>query len=143
VSKLGLAGLRLGLLVGASAWLDEIDKVRLPYNINVLTQASAVFALQHMSVLDGQAARIRAERERVYSELCAMPGLTVWPSRANFILLRAPAGRANDIFAELKQAGVLIKNLHGAGGVLTDCLRVTVGTPEENDALLAGLRAAL
>ncbi len=143
VSKLGLAGLRLGLLIGAGAWLCEFDKVRLPYNINVLTQASAVFALRHKVVLDEQAARIRAERERVYSELRAMPGLTVWPSRANFILLRAPAGHANAIFSELKQSGVLIKNLHGAGSALSDCLRVTVGAPEENDALLAGLRAAL
>lgn len=143
VSKLGLAGLRLGLLIGARAWLCEFDKVRLPYNINVLTQASTVFALRHKTVLDEQAARIRAERERVYSELRAMVGLTVWPSRANFILLRAPVGRANDVFAALKQSGVLIKNLHGSGGVLTDCLRVTVGTPEENDALLVGLRAAL
>ncbi len=143
VSKLGLAGLRLGLLIGARAWLNEFDKVRLPYNINVLTQASAAFALRHKIVLDEQAARIRAERERVYSELRAMPGLTVWPSRANFILLRAPTGRANAIFTALKQSGVLIKNLHSSGGVLSDCLRVTVGTPEENDALLAGLRAAL
>jgi histidinol-phosphate aminotransferase len=143
VSKLGLAGLRLGLLIGARAWLSEFDKVRLPYNINVLTQTSAVFALRHKTVLDEQATRIRAERERIYSELRAMPGLTVWPSRANFILLRAPAGRANEIFAALKQSGVLIKNLHGSGGVLSDCLRVTVGAPEENDALLAGLRAAL
>ena len=143
VSKLGLAGLRLGLLIGAPVWLDEIDKVRLPYNINVLTQASAVFALRHSAVLDEQAARIRAERERVYNALCALQGLTVWPSRANFILLRVPASCANTIFTALKQSGVLIKNLHGAGGPLTDCLRITVGTPEENDALLAGLRAAL
>lgn len=143
VSKLGLAGLRLGLLIGAPAWLDEIDKVRLPYNINVLTQASAVFALQHMTVLDEQAARIRVERERVYTALCALPGLKVWPSRANFILLRAPAGRADAIFAALKQSGVLIKNLHPAAGALRDCLRVTIGAPDENDVLLAALRAAL
>lgn len=143
VSKLGLAGLRLGLLIGARAWLGELDKVRLPYNINVLTQVSVVFALRHKTVLDEQAARIRSERERVYTELRAMDGLTVWPSRANFILLRTPAGRATEIFTALKQSGVLIKNLHGAGGVLTDCLRVTVGAPEENDALLAGLRAAM
>lgn len=143
LSKLGLAGLRLGLLIGARVWLSEFDKVRLPYNINVLTQASAVFALHHAPVLDEQATRIRVERERVYAELRAMDGLTVWPSRANFILLRAPAGRATAIFTALKRAGVLIKNLDNAGGPLSDCLRVTVGAPEENDALLAGLRAAL
>ncbi len=143
VSKLGLAGLRLGLLIGAPAWLDEIDKVRLPYNINVLTQVSAVFALQHMTVLDEQAARIRVERERVYTVLCALPGLKVWPSRANFILLRAPTGRAEAIFVALKQSGVLIKNLHPAGGALRDCLRITIGTSDENDVLLVALRAAL
>lgn len=143
VSKLGLAGLRLGLLIGAPAWLAEIDKLRLPYNINVLTQASAVFALQHMSVLDDQAARIRNERQRVYAALCALPGLQVWPSRANFILLRAPAGRADAIFADLQRSGVLIKNLHPAGGALRDCLRITIGTPAENGVLLAALRAAL
>ncbi|MHB8473774.1 MAG: histidinol-phosphate transaminase [Gammaproteobacteria bacterium] len=143
VSKLGLAGLRLGLLIGAPAWLREIDKVRLPYNVSILTQVSAVFALQHLAVLDEQAARIRAERERVYAALCALPGLKVWPSRANFILLRAPTGRADAIFAALKQSGVLIKNLHPAAGALRDCLRVTIGTPDENDVLLAALRAAL
>ncbi len=143
VSKLGLAGLRLGLLIGARAWINEFDKLRLPYNINVLTQASTVFAMRHKAVLDEQAAHIRAERTRVYDALRAMSGLTVWPSRANFILLRTPAGRADAIFTALQQSGVLIKNLHGAGGVLSDCLRVTVGMPEENDALLARLYAAL
>lgn len=143
VSKMGLAGLRLGLLAGPAAWLDEIDKVRLPYNINVLTQLSAEFALRHADVLAEQSARIRAEREALSAALNAMAGLRVYPSRANFILFRVPAGRAGDIFGGLREAGILIKNLDGAGGPLRDCLRVTVGTPEENAAFLDALRGLL
>ncbi|MEW5756994.1 MAG: histidinol-phosphate transaminase [Pseudomonadota bacterium] len=143
LSKLGLAGLRLGLLAGPPAWIEQIDKVRLPYNINVLTQHSADFALRHAHVFAEQTKAICAERENLYRALCKRKGLTVYPSKANFILFRAPAGRAGEIFARLKQAGILIKNLSGAGGALADCLRVTVGTPEENAAFLAALTEAL
>lgn len=143
VSKMGLAGLRLGLLAGPAAWLTEIDKTRLPYNINVLTQASADFALRYRDVFDEQTRRIREDREWLFGRLVELPGLTVYPSRANFILLRVPAGRADAIFASLKGAGVLVKNLSGAGGLLADCLRVTVGTPEENNVFLHALASAL
>lgn len=143
VSKMGLAGLRLGLLVGPAAWLNEIDKTRLPYNINVLTQASAEFALQHLSVLDEQTARIREQRELLFKALSALAALTVYPSQANFILFRTPAGRAQALFNGLKERGVLIKNLHPVGGALTDCLRVTVGAAEENAIFLAALRELL
>jgi histidinol-phosphate aminotransferase len=142
LSKQGLAGLRLGVLAGDPAWLAEFDKLRLPYNINSLTQASAEFALKHKDVLDEQAARLRAERERLLQELAALTGVQVWPSAANFILFRTDAS-ADAVFAALRQQAVLIKNLSGAGGVLTNCLRVTVGTPEENAAFLAALRKAL
>lgn len=140
VSKLGLAGLRLGFLVGAPSWLRELDKLRLPYNINVLTQASAEFALNHYAMLLEQAGRIRADREALYQALRALPGVTAFPSQANFILFRVGAGRAGDIFQRLKEAGVLIKNLHGSHPALHDCLRVTVGRPEENRAFLDALR---
>ncbi|MFP5504935.1 MAG: histidinol-phosphate transaminase [Gammaproteobacteria bacterium] len=143
VSKMGLAGLRLGLLAGPPEWLDEIDKTRLPYNINVLTQASAEFALEHRDVLDAQTARIRADRATLFAELSKLPGLTVYPSEANFLLFRTPAGRAAELFAGLRARGILIKNLSGAGGALADCLRVTVGTPDENAAFLAALRDLL
>lgn len=159
LSKQGLAGLRLGMLAGDPQWLNEFDKLRLPYNINVLTQESVAFALEHKQVLDDQAAMLRAGRESLARELAALPGVQVWPSAANFLLFRT--GRPADaVFASLKQHGVLIKNLHAAGtaqgsasaaggrkpvaaGVLTGCLRVTVGTPEENAAFLTALRAAL
>ena len=141
VSKMGLAGLRLGYLAGPPAWLHEIDKTRLPYNINVLTQATAAFALRHKAVLDTQTQAIRAERGHLFTALTAIPGVHPYPSDANFILLRLPAGRADAVFAGLKRRGVLVKNLHAAHPMLRDCLRVTVGLPEENQAFLAALRA--
>jgi histidinol-phosphate aminotransferase len=143
VSKMGLAGLRLGLLAGPSEWLGEIDKVRLPYNINVLTQASALFALQHQDMLDKQTSQIRRDRTQLYSALEALDGITPYSSEANFILFKTPAGQADTLFEALKADGVLIKNLNPAGGRLKDCLRVTVGTPDENGAFLAALRKAL
>lgn len=143
VSKMGLAGLRLGLLAGPSAWLDEFEKVRLPYNINILTQASAEFALQHAEVLKAQTEQIKKDRGLLEQALQQIEGLTVYPSRANFILFRVPAGQAERIFAGLKAKGVLLKNLDKAGGLLKDCLRVTVGTPEENTAFITALKQVL
>ncbi len=143
VSKLGLAGLRLGYLVGPPAWLHEIDKTRLPYNINVLTQTSAEFALAHYDMLIDQTQRIRAERQRLQQALAQLPGVTPYPSEANFILFRVAPGRAPQLFADLRGAGVLIKNLHGSHPALHDSLRVTVGTPEENDAFLQALERLL
>jgi len=143
VSKMGLAGLRLGLLAGPEDWLREIDKTRLPYNINVLTQVSADFALRHREVFDQQTRAIRADRARLHRQLSALPGVSVYPSQANFILLRLPEGRAPEVHGRLCNAGVLVKNLHGAHPLLADCLRVTVGRPEENAAFLRGLESAL
>jgi histidinol-phosphate aminotransferase len=143
LSKQGLAGLRLGILAGDPAWLAELDKLRLPYNINSLTQASAEFALRHKSVLDEQAALLRTEREALFRELSVLPGVRAWPSAANFILFRTERSPAAAVFEGLRFRGVLIKNLSGAGGVLSDCLRVTVGTPEENLAFLTALKRTL
>lgn len=143
LSKLGLAGLRLGALAGPAAWLDEIDKLRLPYNINVLTQASATFALDHFDALDAQAAELRAERERMAAALTGLPGVTVHPSAANFLLLSLPAGRARPVFEGLLADGVLIKCLDGSHPRLADCLRVTIGTPIENARLESALARQL
>lgn len=138
LSKLGLAGLRLGLLAGAPGWLDAIDKVRLPYNVNVLTQVVAELVLQHAGELDAQAAAIRGERSRLAAALAGVPGTVVFPSQANFILFRVPAATA--AFGALRQRGVLVKNLDGSHPMLADCLRVTVGTPDENNRFLDALR---
>jgi len=143
LSKLGLAGLRLGLLAGPAPWMAEIDKVRLPYNINVLTQVSADFALQNVRVFDEQTAAIRADRSKLMASLKEIDGLDVFPSAANFILFRAPQGRGSEIFEALKQQGILIKNLSTNGGLLSDCLRVTVGKPDENRAFIKALTATL
>jgi histidinol-phosphate aminotransferase len=140
VSKLGLAGLRLGLLAGQPEWLAEINKTRLPYNISAINQVTGCFALAHKAVFDEQAAWICAQREELFAGLRSMPELSVYPSAANFILFRTPAGRADAIFAGLKAAGILVKNLHGSAAALQDCLRVTVGMPAENAAFLAALR---
>jgi histidinol-phosphate aminotransferase len=143
VSKMGLAGLRLGWLAGAGAWLQQLDKVRLPYNINVLTQASVDFALANAHVMEAQTARIRTDREVLFEALAAFPGVTVWPSRANFLLLRVPPGRAGPVFEGLKGEGVLVKKLDGSHPLLADCLRVTVGTPAENARFLGSFRVVL
>lgn len=141
LSKSGLAGLRLGMLAGAPAWLAHIDKVRLPYNVNVLTQLAADQVLQHDAMLDEQAAELRAGRERMQTDLRAIAGVMPFPSAANFILFRVAGAAA--VFEKLKQRGVLIKNLDGSHPALADCLRVTVGTPEENAQFIAALRAAV
>ena len=134
LSKLGLAGLRLGLLAGGGDWLRHVDKLRLPYNINVLTQLVAAEVLLHEDVLDAQAATIRVERARAFSALQKTPGVTAFPSAANFILFRVAA--ASQVFEGLKQRGILIKNLHGSHAMLADCLRVTVGAHDENSRFL-------
>lgn len=141
VSKLGLAGIRLGYMAGAPAWLEQLDKVRPPYNINVLTEATALFALEHVDVLDEQAAQLRDERARLAAALGALPGVTVFPSDANFLLLRVPD--AAQTFDRLLARKVLIKNVSKMHALLANCLRVTVSTPEENAQFLEAFVASL
>lgn len=143
VSKMGLAGLRLGLLVGPSAWLNEFEKLRLPYNINVLTQASAELALTYVDVFEDQTAQICADRTELIAKLSEIPQITVFPSSANFVLIRLPQGTAKAVFDDVKARGILIKNLDGSSPMLADCLRLTVGRAEENNQLLRALSAAL
>lgn len=147
VSKMGLAGLRLGLLCGHPDIIGEIDKIRLPYNINVLTQIAAEFVLDNIAVLDQQAQQIRNERENLLNSMNAIEQLQVFPSQANFILFRVLKSNkrytANDVFESVKQDGVLIKNMKADSGLLKNCLRVTVGTPEENQAFLKALLKAV
>jgi histidinol-phosphate aminotransferase len=141
LSKLGLAGIRLGYLAAAPALLREFDKVRPPYNINVLTQVAAEFALDHIEVLDEQAARLNQARGDLMAALAALPGVTVFPSSANFITLRVPD--AERTCAKLFAERVLIKNLSKMHVLLANCIRVTVSTPEENSVFLNALKASL
>jgi len=143
LSKAGLAGLRLGLLVGHPRWIAELEKIRLPYNIGVLTQASAEFALQHYDVLRQQTTLIRQERANLYSGLSAIDELTVWASEANFILFRTEPGKARAVFEALREHRILIRCLDGAHPLLADCLRVTVGSAAENQAFLTELKKVL
>lgn len=139
LSKSGLAGIRLGYVLGHAAILEQLEKIRLPYNINTLTQVTAEFMLNHATILEEQARRICTDRESLYAQLCAMPGVRAWPSAANFILFRTTRGTAAAIHAGLRQQGILIKNLHGSHPLLDNCLRVTVGTAEENRKFLEAL----
>lgn len=142
-SKVGLAGLRLGFLIGRAGLLAEFDKVRLPYNINSLTQAGAAFALEHFEEFRAQATRIRADRKELSRALQEVPGLEVFPSEANFVLVRTFDIDAPHVYAELKQCGILVKCLDDANALLRNCLRITVGTPEENAACITALREIL
>ncbi len=139
VSKLGLAGLRLGLLAGDAAWLQEFDKVRLPYNISSLTQASAEFILSKGEFLAQQTKEIKSQRQTLFDQMQLLAGLKVWPSQANFLLFRVDGKSAESIQAELQNAGILIKSMARAHPLLKGCLRVTIGTAAENSAFIKAL----
>ncbi|WP_075793781.1 histidinol-phosphate transaminase [Massilia putida] len=141
LSKLGLAGIRLGYLAAAPALLQQFDKVRPPYNVNVLTQVAAEFALDHLDVLDEQAARLNEARTELAAALAALPGVTVFPSSANFITFRVPDAERS--CAKLFADRVLTKNLSKMHELLANCIRVTVSTPEENSVFLNALKASL
>jgi len=137
-SKLGWAGLRLGYVLGDAKVIADLNKVRMPYNINSLTQASAHFFLQHRDVFAKQARDICFERNRMTAALMDLEGVEVFPSQANFILMRVK--QVDRVFEGLKERGILIKNMHAQGGLLSQCLRVTVGSKNENNAVLETLR---
>jgi histidinol-phosphate aminotransferase len=141
MSKFGLAGVRIGYLLGAAELVEQVEKLRPPYNISVLNAEAALFALEHADVYAAQAAELRRERERVFTALAAMPGVNPWPSQGNMILARVQDAAAS--FAALKARGVLIKNVSAMHPLLANCLRITIGTPDENTRLLAELRACL
>ena len=122
------------ITVETGCLLDELDKVRLPYNINALSQASASFALAHKKLFDQQAGQIIEARGEVMEQLAAMDGVEVFSSDANFILFRV--ANASDLYSRLCEAGILIKNLDAHGTPLENCLRVTIGAKEENEQFL-------
>ena len=141
LSKLGLAGIRLGYAVGGPHWIVQFDKVRSPYNVNSLTQCFAECVLENYQVLRQQAELICGERAGLMERLAGISGVMTFPSDANFVTIRVPD--APMLFDALKARGILVKNLHGAHPILRNCLRVTVGTGDENDAFLAVVRETL
>lgn len=143
LSKLGLAGLRLGYLTGPGSWLDEFEKVRMPYNVNVLTQMTVEFALQRLEVFEAQARLIVNERRRLYEALSGREDVTPFPTACNFILFRSDELPARDLFRRLVEQGVLLRSFDGSPGFLGNCLRVSVGTEQENDAFLAAMDVCL
>jgi histidinol-phosphate aminotransferase len=141
MSKFGLAGVRIGYLMGRSEIVNEIEKLRPPFNVSVLNAEAALFALEHGDEYQRQAQAIREQRERLMQALLGMAGVTPFPSQANMILTRVPdAARA---FAGLKERRILVKNISGLHPLLAHCLRLTVGTPEETGLLIQALRESL
>lgn len=139
LSKLGLAGIRLGILAGAKVWLQELNKLRLPYNINGLTQAVAQFACNNYAVFMEQAAYIRDQRQYLSAQLGGLTGIGPYPSRANFILFRIKSAAPTVVFEGLRRQNILTKDLSRNHPLLKDCLRVTVGTQSENERFLQKL----
>lgn len=141
MSKFGLAGVRIGYLMGRKPLIAEIDKLRPPFNISVLNCEAALFALEHVDEYARQAAIIRSERDRLLAALRELPGVTPFPSEANMILVRVRDSAA--AFAGMKSRGVLVKNVAGLHPLLANCLRLTVGTPDENVSMLQALKESL
>jgi histidinol-phosphate aminotransferase len=149
LSKFGLAGIRLGYMIAPTTLINEVDKLRPPYNVSVLNAECALFALEHTEVFAQQAAVIRTEREALFQALQCMTGVTPYASEANMMVLRfngnsdTDMDAANRAFEVLKAHQVLVKNVSKMHPLLANCLRLTIGTPDENKQLLAALQAAL
>ncbi|RVU47332.1 histidinol-phosphate transaminase [Rubrivivax rivuli] len=141
LSKFGLAGVRLGYLCGPTALIDEIDKVRPPYNVSVLNAEAGLFALEHAGEYARQAALLKEERTRLMAALSDVPGVQVFPSEANMVLVRVPDSKRT--FEGMKQRGVLVKHVAGLHPLLQNCLRLTVGAPEENIVMIRALKESL
>ena len=142
LSKMGLAGIRLGFAAADPAVIDALERARLPYNVNVLTQLAARVVLTHPACLEDQVGAILASRSRLGDALAAMPGVRVWPSQTNFLLIETPhTGRV--VFEGLRDRGVLVKSMTGAHPYLERAIRVTVGTDAENQRFVAALTETL
>ena len=142
LSKLGLAGVRLGYLMGPAVLIAEIDKVRPPYNVSVLNSETALFALEHAEVFAAQAAELRAQRDALVAALRALPGVEhCWDSQANMVLVRV--SDATKTFTGMRERKVLVKNVSTMHPLLARCLRLTVGSADDNARMLAALQASL
>jgi histidinol-phosphate aminotransferase len=138
LSKIGLAGLRVGFLIADKEIINEVNKVRLPFNLNSLSQAIAMEALKDRKTFQTHISAIASEREKLFMELKKMDGVTPYPSEANFILFKV--NNSDRVHKSLWEEGVLVRNMKG---VVDSCLRVTIGTPEENKIFLNILKKVL
>jgi histidinol-phosphate aminotransferase len=140
---LAFAGLRFGYALAHPAVAREIAKAKLPYNVNSMTLAAAEAVLDAADVFEQYQSRIRAARDRLFAGLSGLAGLRAFPSAANFVLIRCEARPAAEVFRRLiEEHGILVRDVSGGAG-LEGCLRITAGTTEDVDAVLAGLRAIL
>lgn len=138
VSKIGFAGIRLGYAAGHPAVMNELAKILPPYNMNQLSLATAKFAMEHIDAVNETVGLLKAERSRLFAGLSGIGRLKAFESGANFITVRVPD--AAGLFEIFRQNKILIKKLHGSHPLLDNCLRITVGSPEQNDAVLAVLK---
>jgi histidinol-phosphate aminotransferase len=141
LSKIGLAGLRIGVLTASKEVIGELNKIRLPYNINTLSQAAGLVALKHATTLNKQISLLISERRKLYNALLRTPGVSPFPTETNFILIWIEKN-ATKVFQALKKRGILVKNLDRPGP-LKGCLRVTIGTPAENTEFLTELQKVI
>lgn len=138
LSKIGFAGLRLGFVAGSAAVLDELAKILPPYNMNQLSLIAGKFALQHMDKVNHFIDELKIERANLRQALNALPETQAFESHANFITVRLP--KADEAFERLKQNNIWVKKLSGSHALLSDCLRLTIGTPEQNVQMLRVLQ---
>jgi histidinol-phosphate aminotransferase len=139
----GLAGLRFGLALGHPAVLRELGKGKLPYNVNVITLTAARVALEHAPVLRAQAREIIAIRERFLARLHKIGGIAVYPTAANFVLIRCEALPAREVFHRLqRQYGILVRDV-SSSPELAECLRISIGTDEDMNAVIGALQEIL
>ena len=134
LSKIGFAGLRLGYACGHPILMNELAKIVPPYNMNQLSLTAAKFALRHYGWVEEQINILKRERSRLSEALSLLPEVKVFASEANFLTIRVPD--AELVFKALKDSNILIKNLHGSHPLLDQCLRLTVGTFEQNQQVL-------
>jgi histidinol-phosphate aminotransferase len=138
---LGMAGLRFGLALAHPAVARELAKGKLPYNVNVVTLAAAAAALRHRDELADRVRQIVEQRGRLVERLAVLPALTVYPSAANFVLIRCLRHPAREVFRRLlDEHGILVRDV-SAASELAQCLRISVGTAEDVDAVAAALQS--
>jgi histidinol-phosphate aminotransferase len=141
LSKVGMAGLRVGILIGNPEFVRDIDKVRLPYNLNAYSQVAAEVVVQHWEAIGPEFQTIIHQREALRERLEQIPGVMVFPSQANFLLVRVAAD-AGEVWQALGARGILVRHFPGVSA-LQHCLRITVGTPAENDMLTSAMQTVL